>query len=149
MATRRASNHRSYSLHCVTLSTQSIDVDRLTEVGEGIKASGVPRSEIFLTSKIWATYMGRISENLDLILANLDTDYLDLLLIHWPFALNPEGKLSTTGPQAQVPFREKDGKPVPDVVEDWDLTETWRQMEAVQMSGEQNTSFSMAPSLLI
>lgn len=106
------------------------------EVGEGIRASGVPRSEIFLTSKIWATYMGRVAENLELILANLDTDYLDLLLIHWPFALNPEGKVETTGPRAQVPFREKDGKPVPDVVEDWDLTETWRQMEGVQMSGK-------------
>lgn len=56
-------------------------------VGEGIRQSGVPRAEIFLTTKIWfRSYEPEdcrksIKESLE----NLGTDYLDLVLLHWPF----------------------------------------------------------------
>jgi len=46
-------------------------------VGAGIMASGVPREEIFVTSKLWATYMNRVEEGVDLSLKNLGLDYLD------------------------------------------------------------------------
>jgi len=98
----------------------------MKEVGEGIKASGVPRSEIFITSKIWCTYLGRVEENLDKILEGLATDYVDLLLVHWPFALNPNGNHPLFPTKEDGTF---------DIDDEWDISETWKQMEAAQRSG--------------
>lgn len=55
-------------------------------VGQGIKKSGVPRKDIFLTSKVWNDEQGYDStlEAFERSLEKLDTDYLDLYLIHWP-----------------------------------------------------------------
>lgn len=55
-------------------------------VGRGIKESGTNRADIFLTTKIWNEDLrtGRIKEALDESLARLGTDYVDLLLVHWP-----------------------------------------------------------------
>lgn len=55
-------------------------------VGQGIKESGVPRKDIFLTSKVWNDEQGYEStiEAFERSLKKLDTDYLDLYLIHWP-----------------------------------------------------------------
>ncbi len=55
-------------------------------VGTGWIASGVPRSEIFITSKLDPSgYDGALAE-FDGILKSLQTNYVDLLLIHWPGA---------------------------------------------------------------
>jgi diketogulonate reductase-like aldo/keto reductase len=48
------------------------------EVGQGIKDSGVPREEIFLTSKLWNTHHPNVEEGLQKSLDALGTDYLDL-----------------------------------------------------------------------
>jgi diketogulonate reductase-like aldo/keto reductase len=55
-------------------------------VGRGIRESSVPREEIFLTSKVWNTDQGYDStlKAFDETLLRLQTDYLDLYLIHWP-----------------------------------------------------------------
>lgn len=56
------------------------------EVGEAIEASGVARSDIFLTTKVWvdhykhADFLASVDESLK----KLRTDYVDLLLLHWP-----------------------------------------------------------------
>lgn len=49
-----------------------------SEVGQGIKESGVPRSEIFITSKLWNSHHPNAKEGLKKTLAALGTDYLDL-----------------------------------------------------------------------
>lgn len=49
-----------------------------SEVGQGIKKSGVPREEIFLTTKLNNPDMGRPKEALEYSLKQLDTPYLDL-----------------------------------------------------------------------
>lgn len=57
-----------------------------TAVGEAIAHSGVPREEIFLTTKLWNAHQGYQS-TLDAFARSLEllkTDYLDLYLIHWP-----------------------------------------------------------------
>lgn len=56
-------------------------------VGEGIIASGVPRSEIFLTTKLWNADQGYETTlaACDQSLRRLQTDYVDLYLIHWPY----------------------------------------------------------------
>ena len=55
-------------------------------VGEAIKKSGIPRKEIFLTSKLGYNELGEglTSKAIDRMLKRLQLDYIDLLLIHWP-----------------------------------------------------------------
>lgn len=56
------------------------------EVGEGIRRSGIDRRELFITTKVNTTEMrgGTVRQSLDKSLADLGTDYIDLVLIHWP-----------------------------------------------------------------
>ncbi|KAG8425855.1 hypothetical protein J3459_008646 [Metarhizium acridum] len=100
---------------------------REKEVGDAIKRSGVPRKEIFITSKLWNTHQTDVAAGLAQTLEDLQTDYLDLYLVHWPVRL--------------VPNETSDLLPVnPDgtrsVDRSWDQQDTWRQMEEVYRSGK-------------
>jgi len=55
-------------------------------VGKAIKNSGIPRSEIFLTTKLWNDDQrsGKVDEAIDGSLKRLGLDYVDLYLVHWP-----------------------------------------------------------------
>lgn len=55
-------------------------------VGEGIKLAGIPREELFITSKVWNDDQGYHSTlaAFETTLEKLQLDYLDLYLIHWP-----------------------------------------------------------------
>ena len=57
------------------------------EVGSAIKKSGIPRNEIFVTSKLWITEFGegKSLSAIDKMLKRLNLDYIDLLLLHFPF----------------------------------------------------------------
>jgi len=56
------------------------------EIGNAIRKSGIDRKEIFLTTKIWTQDVrdGKVKEAFENSLVKLQTDYVDLLLIHWP-----------------------------------------------------------------
>lgn len=56
------------------------------DVGEGLRASGVPREEVFVTTKVWNTDQGydNTLRAFDASLARLGLDYVDLYLVHWP-----------------------------------------------------------------
>jgi 2,5-diketo-D-gluconate reductase A len=56
-------------------------------VGQGLRASGVPRDELFVTSKLWVQHAGfeRTRQAIDDSLRRLKLDHLDLYLIHQPF----------------------------------------------------------------
>lgn len=58
-------------------------------VGAALAASGVPRDELFVTTKLWNREQGYEStlRAFDASLANLGVDYLDMYLIHWPMAV--------------------------------------------------------------
>lgn len=75
-------------------------------VGKAIKQSGIPREEIFVTTKVWNRDQGYQStlDAFDASLKRLQLDYLDLYLIHWPV----KGK----------------------------YVETWRAMETIYKSGK-------------
>ena len=55
-------------------------------VGEAIRKSGIPRDQIFLTSKIWHNECGEgiTTKAIERMLKRLNQEYVDLLLIHWP-----------------------------------------------------------------
>ena len=56
------------------------------EVGEGLRASGVARDQVFITTKVWTTNIakGDLQASAQASLARLKLDQVDLLLIHWP-----------------------------------------------------------------
>jgi diketogulonate reductase-like aldo/keto reductase len=54
------------------------------EVGRAVRDSGVPREEIFITTKLPPGAAGRARQTLEASLRALGTDYVDLWLIHWP-----------------------------------------------------------------
>ena len=81
--------------------------DNELEVGSGLRKSGIPREELFVTTKIWNDRQGYANalEAIDESLDRLKLDYIDMLLIHWP-------------------------KPVQNL-----YVETWRAFEEVLASG--------------
>lgn len=75
------------------------------EVGQAVKESGIPRDEIWVTTKLDNKWHHRVSDALDLSLEALGLEYIDLYLMHWPVSLDPEDS----------------GKTLPD----WHFTQTW------------------------
>lgn len=77
------------------------------EVGEGIRASGVKREEIFVTNKLWCEFQGYEATlaSFDETLKAMGLDYLDLYLIHWP---NPADNLYVDTWKAMIKLQ-KDG----------------------------------------
>jgi 2,5-diketo-D-gluconate reductase A len=67
------------------------------DIGKAIRESGVPRDELFITTKLAPNDAGRERRTLEGSLRALGTDYVDLWLIHWP----PSGR---AGPQAWKEF---------------------------------------------
>lgn len=64
-------------------------------VGEGIRKSGVPREELFITHKLWPNFAApeNVETALDTALEQMGLEYVDLYLIHHPAALTPAGDL--------------------------------------------------------
>ena len=83
--------------HALKAGFRHIDTAQIygneAEVGEAIAASGVARGDVFLTTKVWVenyrhnAFLASVDESLK----KLKTDYVDLLLLHWP---NEEVSLS-------------------------------------------------------
>lgn len=83
-------------------------------VGEAIRESGLPRNEIFLTTKVWNTSQGydNTLRAFDESMGKLGLDYLDLYLVHWPVAKD----YATDYPSA--------------------FTQTWRALEKLYSDGK-------------
>ncbi|KAL7621727.1 H/ACA snoRNP pseudouridylase subunit [Parahypoxylon ruwenzoriense] len=101
------------------------------EVGQGLKAAFdagyVKREEIFVMTKLWNTYSGRVEVGLDKSLKALGLDYVDLYLVHWPVGMNPNGN------DDRFP-KLPDGSR--DMLWDHDHVVTWKQMEGLLKTGK-------------
>jgi 2,5-diketo-D-gluconate reductase B len=81
------------------LGYRHIDTARMygneAEVGQGLHDSGLNRDEVFVTTKLWREELDAagVSQALEESLRDLRTEYVDLLLIHWP---NPRVPLAET-----------------------------------------------------
>ena len=77
-------------LEAIKLGYRHIDTAQIygneKAVGSAIKKSKIPREEFFITTKIWITdfSQGKALKQVDEMLKRLDTNYIDLLLLHWP-----------------------------------------------------------------
>ncbi|EGN99804.1 hypothetical protein SERLA73DRAFT_180019 [Serpula lacrymans var. lacrymans S7.3] len=95
-------------------------------VGKAIRESGIPREEIFVTTKLPYNHPGRVFKSIDESLANAGLDYFDLYLMHWP---------------QTIAYQEDDDDPKnPDgslkAVDSPTFNETWADMEQVLASGK-------------
>ncbi|GAB7348532.1 hypothetical protein MBLNU459_g6926t1 [Dothideomycetes sp. NU459] len=93
-------------------------------VAQAIKKSGVPREDIFITTKLWNNMHHDPAAALDASLKDLETDYIDLYLMHWP---SPFKAGNSSFPKSD------DGKVIPG---DTDYVETYKLMEKLLESGK-------------
>lgn len=95
-------------------------------VGKAIKKSGVPREEIFVTTKLWNSRHrpDDVEPTLDASLKDLDTDYVDLYLMHWPVAFEPGDE--------QFPKDENGKMKLADI----DYVDTYKAMEKLVAKGK-------------
>ena len=99
-------------------------------VGEGLQAAKRPREELYVTSKLWNTKhrADQVVGALRHTLAQLNLDYVDLYLIHWPLAFAP-----TELHSENFPRRDDGSGPVYDF--ELSFCETWRGMEEAHALG--------------
>jgi alcohol dehydrogenase (NADP+) len=94
-------------------------------VGKAVKESGIPRDQIFITTKLWnnSHHPDDVKPALDASLKDLGVDYLDLFLMHWPSSFARGNNM----------FPKKERKVV---TGDIDYVDTYKAMEKLLKTGK-------------
>jgi glycerol 2-dehydrogenase (NADP+) len=97
-------------------------------VGKAIKDSGVPREELFVTTKLWATGAQKAQECLERSVKALGLEYVDLYLMHWPVAMNANGN------DPNLPSKPDGSR---DIIpeSEWSYIDTYKSMEKLLDTG--------------
>lgn len=114
------------------------------EIGQALaelmREGVVTRDELFIVSKLFQTHhvwdgdSSRVEEQLGKTLSDLQLDYLDLYLMHWPFAF--EEKVLEKPLGTKQPLRLPDGSPNPIWTIKMEYLQTWRAMETAVELGK-------------
>ncbi|KAI9274208.1 NADP-dependent oxidoreductase domain-containing protein [Sporodiniella umbellata] len=105
-----------------------------SEVGrgmmDGLKASGLRREEIFVTTKLAPIHSrpSAVPKALEASLTKLKLEYVDLYMMHWPVALNPE-------PGVMLPLREDGSRDLDNELQGR-FEDTWAAMEKLLETGK-------------
>uniref|UniRef100_A0A060T5D7 ARAD1B10230p n=1 Tax=Blastobotrys adeninivorans TaxID=409370 RepID=A0A060T5D7_BLAAD len=124
LGTSKALNDEGYKAVLAALKSgyRHIDTAYLymneEQVGRAVKDSGIPRNEIFVTSKLNEAFHKNPEQGIDISLKDLGMDYVDLYLIHWPVCVD----------------KKEDGTTVTD--HSWDQAKTWEGMQRILASGK-------------
>ncbi|KAF1960154.1 Aldo/keto reductase [Byssothecium circinans] len=95
------------------------------EIGKALTETNIPRSDLFITTKLWSSQHSQVESALRKSLADLQVDYVDLYLVHWPIALPPnDPSASNFGKDDRTKH-----------AQNWDFTNTWKEMEKLLDTG--------------
>lgn len=90
-----------------------------------LQTTNIPRSDIFITTKLWSSSHNDPESALRKSLKELQLTHVDLYLMHWPISL-PENSLNAPN------FGKEDRKVH---AQDWDFSDTWTLMEKLLDTG--------------
>ncbi|TRM69190.1 NADP-dependent oxidoreductase domain-containing protein [Schizophyllum amplum] len=101
-------------------------------VGRALRESGIPRNELYVTTKLPNAGHHRVRECFDESLKALDLDYIDLYLIHWPQGERPSGDVRRTGGNfGGTSYVAPDEAPT--------IVDVWKEMEKLLETGKVRT----------
>ncbi|KAJ7188602.1 Aldo/keto reductase [Mycena filopes] len=92
------------------------------EVGRAIRDSGIPRSDIYVTTKLGSRDHHRVKEAFEESLKKLDVSYIDLYLMHWPLGMISPRSGKVLAPEEHPTY-----------------SETWKEMEKLMQTGKVKT----------
>ncbi|KAJ5817098.1 hypothetical protein N7447_009331 [Penicillium robsamsonii] len=92
------------------------------EIAAAIKDSGIPRNEIWITTKLDNRWHIRVDQAVERSLARLDTTFVDLYLMHWPICIDPDNP--------------------PRQLTNWNFVDTWRELQKIPRSQVRNIGVS-------
>ncbi|KAH3678170.1 hypothetical protein WICPIJ_008928 [Wickerhamomyces pijperi] len=144
LGTWRSTDEEAYNavLHALKSGYRHIDSAAIYKnegpVGKAIRDSGVPRDQIFVTTKLWGTQHRDPKFALELSLKRLGLDYVDLYLIHWPVAFNAEG-FTTDEQFLSVPEKADGNRDLDwnqqDPEAGWNFKKTWELVQDLPATG--------------
>ncbi|KAJ8090461.1 hypothetical protein PM082_019059 [Marasmius tenuissimus] len=97
-----------------------------TAVAKALKASGLKREDVYITTKLPFNHGVRVRESFNESLVNLDTEYVDLYLIHWPQVL----------PYEESSQLAKNSNGTHKVVDTPTFVDVWAEMEEILREGK-------------